>query len=146
MKVSEYLGAHPRKVVTVKPELLVRYAMRRLIENAISCLPVVAPSGALLGIISDKDIFRAAYEGPESFIEQKVEDLMSKDLIIGLPDDDFDYIGGVMTKNRIRHVPIMDGRNLVGLISVGDFVKAQLKSAEIENRYLKKFIKDPYPA
>ena len=146
MKVKEYLDENPKKVLTVTPDTQVQHAMTRLIENAISCLPVESPQGELLGIISDKDIFRAAHRSPGDFVEEKVSTLMTTDLIVGLPDDEFDYIAGVMTRNRIRHVPIVDRRRLIGLISVGDVVKSQLKSIEIENRYLKKYITDSYPA
>jgi CBS domain-containing protein len=146
MKVKEFLAANPRKVVTVQPDTLVQHAMARLIENAISCLPVESPKGELLGIISDKDIFRAAHKNPGTFIQEKVKELMSSDLIVGVGDDDFDYIAGVMTNNRIRHVPIVDRKRLIGLISVGDVVKSQLRSIQIENRYLRKYILDSYPS
>ena len=145
MKVREFLAANEKKVITVKADLEIQHAMSRLIQHAISCLPVVGPSGELTGIISDKDIFRAAHKNPGEFISAKVGDLMTADLIVGVADDDLDYIAGVITQNRIRHVPIVENRKLIGLISVGDVVKSQLKSIEFENRYLKMFIKDSYP-
>jgi CBS domain-containing protein len=119
--------------------------MARLIENRISCLPVVSDSGEVVGIISDKDIFRAAFRDPQNFTEKNVNHLMTTNLIIGLPDDELDYIAGVMTNNRIRHVPIVQDKRLVGLLSVGDIVKSQMKNIQIENRYLKKYIHDEYP-
>ena len=146
MKVKEFLESNPRKVITVYPDTLVQHAMTRLIENAISCLPVIGKSNELIGIISDKDIFREAHKHPDTFINATVSDLMSSDLIVGVEDDDFDYIAGVMTQNRIRHVPIVNRQRLVGLISVGDVVKSHLTSMEIENRYLRKYITDSYPA
>lgn len=146
MKVKEFIEKNPKKVITATPNTLIQHAMTRLIENAISCLPVEGSQGELLGIISDKDIFRAAHKNPGDFIDAKVSELMTTDLIVGVPDDEFDYIAGVMTQNRIRHVPIVERKRLIGLISVGDVVKSQLKSIEIENRYLRKYITDSYPA
>jgi CBS domain-containing protein len=61
---------------------------------------------------------------------------MSTELIIGLPDDDIAYIAGVMDKNWIRHIPVLDGDNLIGLVSQRDVVKTQTKNINIENRYL----------
>jgi CBS domain-containing protein len=139
------LQNNPRKVITTTETTSVPEAMALLIENRISSLPVVNDSVELIGIISDKDIFRAAFEKPRDFTQASVADLMTTDLIVGLAEDDCDYIAGVMTKNRIRHVPIVDGRRLIGLVSVGDVVKSRLTSVEIENRYLKKYIHDQYP-
>lgn len=145
MRVRDFLQSTPRQVITATPETTVPQAMARLIENRISCLPVVNNTAELVGIISDKDIFRAASVDPEGFTGKKVDDLMTTDLIIGLPDDEFDYIAGVMTNNRIRHVPIVQDKRLVGLLSLGDIVKSQLKNIQIENRYLKKYIHNEYP-
>jgi CBS domain-containing protein len=65
---------------------------------------------------------------------------MTKDLIIGVPDDSLDYVMGIMTKNRIRHLPVMDGKKLVGIVSIGDVVNAHLEETEFENRMLKDYI------
>ena len=69
---------------------------------------------------------------------------MTKDVIIGTPDDELDYIMGIMTKNRIRHLPIIDNKKVIGMVSIGDIVKAQLKKSEYENHYLKEYIFERY--
>ena len=69
-----------------------------------------------------------------------VRDVMTKELVVCVPDDDVDYAMGIVTKNRVRHLPIMDGDRVAGLISIGDLVKAGLEEAEYENRYLKEYI------
>jgi CBS domain-containing protein len=69
-----------------------------------------------------------------------VREVMTKDLIVGVPDDSLDYVMGVMTKNRIRHLPVMDGKKLVGIVSIGDVVNAHLEETEFENRMLKDYI------
>jgi CBS domain-containing protein len=145
MNVKECLKRKGRELVTVGPDASVREAMKLLLANKISCLPVVAEDRQLIGIISDKDIFRHAFEKPDTFTETTVRDLMTTNVIVGLLDDTLDYIGGVMTKNRIRHVPIIRERSVIGLVSVGDIVGSRLTSVEIENRYLRQFIKDQYP-
>lgn len=145
MLVKDFLQANPRRLITARTSTPIPEAMALLIDNRISCLPVVNDEIELLGIISDKDIFRAAHKSPGDFTKATVADLMTADLIVGLSEDECDYIAGVMTKNRIRHVPIVDEKKLIGLVSVGDIVKSQLTSAEIENRYLKQYIHDKYP-
>ena len=78
----------------------------------------------------------------------KVSEAMTgkEDLIIGLPDDSLDYIMQVMTQNHIRHVPIVEGERLLGIISIGDVVKARLDAVQTENHYLREFLGDKYPA
>ena len=145
MQVKDCLKKKNRETVTIGPDAAIPEAMDLLISNRISCLPVVQTDRQLIGILSDKDIFRHAFAQPHDFTKAKVRDLMTTDVIVGVADDSLDYIGGVMTKNRIRHVPIVDKSTLIGLLSVGDIVSSQLTTIEIENRYLRQFIKDQYP-
>ena len=65
---------------------------------------------------------------------------MTEDLIFCVPDDDLTYVLNVMTQQRIRHLPILDDEQLIGLISIGDVVKAQIDDAEAEIRYLTNYI------
>ena len=145
MLVKECLKRKNRDLVTVGPDVRVPDAMKLLLTNRISCLPVVDGDGQLIGILSDKDIFKRAYEDSHGFTGASVRDLMTTEVIVGVPEDSLDYIGGVMTKNRIRHVPILEDGRVAGLISVGDIVSSQLSHMEIENRYLRQYIKDQYP-
>jgi CBS domain-containing protein len=145
MKVQDVLKTKQQKLITAEPSTNIITAMELLLKNRISCLPVVDNSGHLVGIISDKDIFRAIYEHQHDFQGFTVGDLMTTDVLVGVPDDEIDYIGGVMTENNVRHIPILDKDKLVGLISVGDVVKVQIKRMEIENRYLKLYMEGNYP-
>ena len=146
MKVRDFLRNNPRQVITAGENTPIPAAMSLLLQNRISCLPVLDDRGELTGIISDKDIFRAAFDDPQSFTDLSVKQLMTTNLLVGLADDELDYIAGVMTNNRVRHVPIVENKRLIGLLSVGDLVKSQLKNVQIENRYLWKYISDEYPA
>jgi CBS domain-containing protein len=76
----------------------------------------------------------------------KVGDVMTRDVIVATPDDKIDYLLAIMTENRIRHIPIIDGGKLAGMISTGDVVKAQIIDEKVENRYLKDYIEGKYPA
>jgi len=140
MLVKTLLESKTRELVTAAPATPVDKAMDLLICNNIGCLPVVETSGKLIGIISDKDIFRKIHETKGNYHDLTVGDMMTSDLIVGLPDDDIDYIAGVMDNNWIRHIPIVEGDHLVGLVSIGDVIKAQTTRHEIENRYLKLYM------
>jgi len=146
MQVKDILRNKNREVITATAATMVPEAMKALIANKISCLPVVSEAHELEGIISDKDIFKKVHEDPEGFQNSTVGELMSRELIVGLMEDEIAYIAGVMTNNRIRHVPIVEDSKLKGLVSVGDIVKTQIESIKVENRYLKQYIAGDYPA
>ena len=145
MQVKEILNSKQRETITTTADTNIRSAMELLLTNRISCLPVVDASGRLQGIISDKDIFRRAFEDSSGFTKATVGELMTRELIIGVPDDEMSYIAGVMTNNRIRHIPIVADGQLVGLVSVGDVVKTQIENITVENRYLRQYIDGTYP-
>ncbi|UCD17125.1 MAG: CBS domain-containing protein [Candidatus Zixiibacteriota bacterium] len=137
MLVKALMRSKKRELITVRPGTTIDEAMGVLITNNIGCLPVIDDNETLVGIISDKDIFKKIHETKGDYRDLTVEDVMTTSLIIGLPDDDLSYIAGVMDKNWIRHVPIVEGDTLLGLISQRDIIKAQAENKEIENRYLK---------
>jgi CBS domain-containing protein len=67
-------------------------------------------------------------------------------VIVAGPDEEIDRLMAIMTENRIRHIPIIDGSKMIGLISIGDVVKAQLTVHEVQISYLKDYIEGKYPA
>lgn len=136
MQVKTLLESKPKQIVSSNPLTSIDEAMGLLITNNIGCLPVVDDEDMLVGILSDKDIFARIYQTKGNYQSLKVEDVMTTNLIVGLPSDDVEYIAGVMEKNSIRHVPIVDGKQLIGLISLRDIVKTQTIAREVENRYL----------
>ncbi len=69
---------------------------------------------------------------------------MTENVIIGDPEDELDYIEHVMTQNRIRHLPVISNKRLVGIISSGDVIKAQLNGVRVTNRYLQDYIENKY--
>jgi CBS domain-containing protein len=140
MLVRTLLESKPKNVVTATTGTTIDAAMDMMISNNIGCLPVVEDDGKLIGIVSDKDIFRKIHETKGDYHNLKVSDVMTTDLIVGLPDDDIEYIAGVMDNNWIRHVPIVEGDHIIGLVSIGDVIRIQSSRHEIENRYLKLYM------
>ena len=140
MLVSTLLESKPKEVITANPSTTIEEAMDLLIKNKISCLPVLESDGKLVGIISDKDIFKKVHETKGKYHSLKVEDVMSTNLIVGLPTDNLEYIAGIMDKNWIRHIPIVEADNMIGLVSEGDIIKTMTQNKEIENRYLQMYL------
>jgi CBS domain-containing protein len=136
MKVADLLKTKGQNVVSIVSDKTVIEALRMLMDNKISSLVVLDASKKLIGIITERDIFRAATEDYEGLRSKKVADLMSTKLIVGTLEDDIEYVKGIMTQNRIRHLPIVAREGLVGMVSIGDIVKFQLQETIVKNRYL----------
>jgi CBS domain-containing protein len=140
MLVKTLLESKPKRIVTARASTSIDEAMDLLISNRIGCLPVLDNDGILIGIISDKDIFKKIHQTKGDYHLLKVGDVMTTDLIVGLPDDDITYIAAMMNNNWIRHIPIVEGDHMIGMVSIGDIIKTQAKSAEVENRHLKMYM------
>jgi CBS domain-containing protein len=94
----------------------------------------VDTEGRPVGILSERDVVRTAVRD-EAVFAKTVSALMTRDVILGVPQDDLESVGRTMTDKHIRHLPVVDQRRLVGIISIGDVVKAQrdLYRGEVEN-------------
>jgi len=145
MKAKDILAVKGSRVVTVEKNTTIFDAMSIHAANRVGSLLVVDNDGNILGIIGARDALMAVINHLDEIKTLTVEKIMTTNLIIGNPDDKLDYILSVMTENRVRHVPIFDGKELKGLVSIGDVVKAQLKETKVENKYLKDYIADKYP-
>ncbi|OEU56166.1 MAG: hypothetical protein BA862_07740 [Desulfobulbaceae bacterium S3730MH12] len=145
MKVKDILAKKGSQVITVREETTVLDAMSVFSSNRVGSLLVVDKNDAILGIIAARDILMAVMNDLQGITELPVSKIMTKELIVATEDDNIDYIQAIMTENRIRHIPVLDGRELKGLVSIGDVVKLLLKAKDVENRYLKDYIADKYP-
>lgn len=139
MKIRDILRQKGSEVVTVAPELRVLDAMRVLVENNIGSV-VVVEGGSIRGILTERDVLRLGAANPARLATDTVAETMTQDLMVGVPDDDLEYVMTVMVRNRIRHLPIVDDGRLAGMVSIGDVVNALRTSAEAENRYLRDYI------
>jgi CBS domain-containing protein len=143
MKVQDVLQKKGSQVFSIGPDRTVREAIRELMERRIGAL-LVMEGEEMLGIITERDILREAGTHAGRLDKRKVREAMTADLIVGVPDDDLNYVMGIMTRNKIRHLPIVEGRSLKGILSIGDLVWSCLTEAEFENRHLKEYIVGRY--
>jgi CBS domain-containing protein len=145
MKAKDILAVKGSRVITVEQSCTVLDAMTTFSVNRVGSLLVVDKNGKILGIIGARDVLMAVINHLDTIKTLTVDKIMTTDLIVGTLDDKVDYLSAVMTENRIRHIPIFDNKELQGLVSIGDVVKAQLKEKDVENKYLKDYIADKYP-
>ena len=124
MTIASPLATKGNKVVTIQPEQSIREALRVLAEHNIGALVAIDPGRRPVGILSERDVVRAAVRD-ESVFGLTVSQLMTRDVIVGVPGDDLSAVGHTMIQRRIRHLPVVEGGKLIGMISIGDIVKAQ---------------------
>lgn len=145
MKVKDILAQKGSRVITVENNTPVLEAMKLFPANRVGSLLVVDKFDEILGIIAARDLLMAVINQLERIKNMTVAEIMTTDLIVGTEEDSIEYLQAIMTENRIRHIPIVEGRTLKGLVSIGDVVKALMKEKDVENRYLKDYIADRYP-
>lgn len=140
MLISEILALKGNEIVSVPPDCTVQEAVARMVEKDISSV-VVMENGTMVGLLTGRDLIRCLHERGCDLGRLKVSEVMVTEPIIGNPDDTVDYVRGVMTENRITHLPVMEGERLLGIISFHDVARACLSEAQLENRLLKRYIR-----
>jgi CBS domain-containing protein len=124
MNIQSILATKGTDVVTAKPQQSIRETLAIFIDRNIGAVVIVNELGQPVGILSERDVIRAA-RSDEALFSLPIGTLMSKEMVTGTPDDDLEAVAHTMTEKRIRHVPVLDQGRLVGIVSIGDVVKAQ---------------------
>ncbi|WP_370253425.1 CBS domain-containing protein [Nioella sp.] len=142
MLVQQILSSKPDEgVVTIAPGSTIAEAAETLSARRIGAV-VVSPDGkAVAGILSERDIVRELGKRGPACMADKVDDIMTAKIVSCARDETSDQVLEKMTSGRFRHMPVMDGADMVGLISIGDVVKAQISQLSMEKEALEGMIK-----
>ncbi len=140
MQVARILKAKGSRVVTAKPDATIAEVARTLKAERIGAIVIAGDDGKVVGIISERDIVRALPKHGAELLDRKAADLMTRQVVTCAPDNDLDHIRREMTAGRFRHVPVLDGDKLVGIVSIGDVVKNRLEELESERQQLREYI------
>lgn len=135
MKIRDLLKIKSRPVITVGPNETVTAAIQKLVDNDRGSLSVCNDKGELVGIITERDIVRKCFARSDAIASTKVRDVMTAQVVIGIPEDDLSYVISVMKQKRIRHIPIVDNQKVVGMVSMRDLLDMQLDQTEAQIRY-----------
>jgi CBS domain-containing protein len=128
-------------VVTIRPGTKLGDAANLLADRRIGAV-VVSPDGKrVAGIVSERDIVRVLAEQGGACLDAAVDGVMTADIVTCRLDDSSDSVLALMTDGRFRHLPVVEGDEMVGLISIGDVVKAQLSELSMEKMALEGMIK-----
>ena len=139
MRVYEILQSKGHTVHQILPSASLADAVERLVHFNCGSL-LVSEAELIVGIITERDILKAIESQRQNLSNLSVCNFMTRNLVTGHPSDDVGEIMGKMTTHRVRHLPIIDSGRLVGMISIGDVVKAQFDLLAVENHYLKVYI------
>ncbi len=145
MQTKEILAEKGSRVVTVKETLLLVDVVSIFITNKIGSVIVVNDHNEVIGLVAPIDVLKAIHHHPEYLTTITVSEIMTRDIIVVTPDDDVDRLMTIMTESRIRHLPVIDRGDLVGLVSIGDVVKAKTTVYDVEIRHLTDYIEGKYP-
>jgi CBS domain-containing protein len=128
--VRQLLEGKDQQIFTVSPEATVQEALELMVSKGVSSLPVIS-GPELVGIISERDYIRKAV--PRRIVpwELRVQEIMTRDVICVTRDTTIQECMERMSSNRIRHLPVVDGKKLVGVLSITDIVRA-LRPARID--------------
>ncbi len=139
MNVSEILKRKGERVETAEFDVTVVEAARVMKEKGIGSLVVCAGPGEMVGIVTERDIVHALADYGDQVMELPVSDLAEDPPTTCKPGDDIKRVMAVMTSRRVRHLPVVVGRELRGIVSIGDLVKHRLADTELEVNVLRDY-------
>jgi len=137
--VRHLLEAKASEIYSIGPDVAVIDAIRLMAEKRIGAVLVVE-DGRLVGILSERDYARKIVLQGRSSVDTPVRAIMTSELVTVGPGDTADHCMQLVTQRRIRHLPVMKGDELVGLVSIGDLVKAVIEDQQVEIEQLQGYI------
>jgi len=140
MYVKDILQHKGNDVFTVDPDATVQDLTKSLTVHRIGAAVVIDGAGAVVGVVSERDVIRGVADHGEACLAQSVRDLMTTTVITCESDTPIQDVMGLMTEHRIRHVPVIEDEALVGLVSIGDVVRDRIAEAEREAAQLRQYI------
>ncbi|GAB3244834.1 CBS domain-containing protein [Kineosporia babensis] len=140
MRISDLLRRKGSLVVTIRPDQSVTELLDALATNGVGALVVSADGERIDGIVSERDVVRRLQRFGPDLLTEPVSEIMSKHVRTCRPDTELDELMRMMTKGRFRHVPVLDGDRLTGIVSIGDVVKHRIDELEGERDQLQAYI------
>jgi len=144
MRLQDILTAKGTAVFTTSPNVSLAEVVQQMVEHNVGSMLVcerdVTLGERLIGIVTERDLLRCFAAGKCDLRQLKVSEVMTSMLITAEPTDSVNDLMGVMTSHRIRHVPVLSDERLVGMVSIGDLLKAQHDHLMVENQFMREYI------
>ena len=140
VNVASILGDKGHDIVTVTPDKKILDVAKLLTENRIGAVPVLNPDESIAGVVSERDIMIGLARQGASVLDEPVSKIMTRKVVVCEPDYNMVLVMACMTDRRVRHLPVLDGDKLVGIISIGDVVKTRIRELESESESLREYV------
>jgi CBS domain-containing protein len=128
----------------VGPDATVHDAVSTMCKRRIGAL-LVEESGMPIGIVSERDIMQRCVLEQRDPSRTRVADIMTRDVLCIDPDVEPEQVMAMMTERRVRHIPVVEGRSVVGIVSIGDLVRWMSRNQDFELRALRDYVCGVYP-
>jgi CBS domain-containing protein len=140
VQISEILKRKGSAVVTIGQEETVAAAVAEMARSNVGALVVSRDGRAVEGIVSERDVARALDSLGGALLDEPVLTIMTSEVRAVSPDDEVEALAVIMTEHRMRHVPVLQGEALVGIVSIGDVVKSRIEELEQDREALFRYI------
>jgi CBS domain-containing protein len=140
MLIAHVLVEKGGTVHTLHAEATLEHAAKELHHRKVGSLVVVDDSGAIVGVLSERDLVREVAKRGAACLSDKARSAMTRDVITARSDETIDEGLGRMTDRRVRHLPVLEGGRLIGIISIGDLVKHRIAAVEAESAAMQAYI------
>ncbi len=140
MRISEVVaGKASQDVVTISPDASVRELIALLARHNVGAAVVSTDGSSLAGIASERDVVRKL-DGNDAALDASVSEIMTSNVVTCRPDSTLDEVRTIMTDGRFRHLPVVDGDRVVGVVSIGDIVKNHIDQLQFERDQLDSYV------
>lgn len=140
MNVKQILKDKGRDVETAAPETSISAIAAKLVERRIGAIVLMAGGDGIAGIVSERDVVRAVAGRGARCLDEPVSTIMTRNVVTCSERDTVQDLMGMMTAGRFRHLPVVDGDELIGIVSIGDVVKNHIAEVEMEANALKSYV------
>lgn len=143
MRIADVLRTKGDAVATITPQTSIGGLLNELALHNIGAMVVVGDGlvgDGVVGMVSERDIVRSLHEHGADLLSRPVSDIMTTQVATCAPTDSVDSLSALMTRNRVRHVPVIDDGRLAGIVSIGDVVKTRMEQLEAEHDQLQAYI------
>jgi len=141
MRISDVLKGKSQKLVTVSASDSIAEALLRMSDERVGALVVRSESGRLIGVLTERDVIMGVNTFGAALLNMAVDNVMALDVPTASPSDSIIETMKVMTEQRVRHLPVIEGNVVVGLVSIGDITKFRLAEKTEENNVLQDLAK-----
>lgn len=140
MRIADILRSKGSAVATVTATTTVTALLAELATRNVGAVVVIGPDGGIVGIVSERDVVRRLHDSGPELLRRPVAEIMSPVVVTCGPQDPVDDLAALMTNNRVRHVPVLEGGRLAGIVSIGDVVKIRMEELQGERQQLHAYI------